>query len=183
MPDVVVTLLVLKADPWALNRDSQDAWDVCALCLSTPDHEGTDMTQCLYALKESVRRTLAWYGDPHAAAAGAIPQPPAYPPPEALWPPPPVLNPDAWKCDAMSEVKGTPSKARATAAGTTKMKTRVSLPRPSEMKLKSKHLFKDHKQMSQQMMKQHQQQKEAATSVMQQSDDDDEILNLIFTPL
>ena len=74
-----------------------------------------------------------------------------------------MLNPDAWERDAMSEVKGTPSKARATAAGTTKMKTRVSLPRPSEMKLKSKHLFKDHKQMSQQMMKQHQQQKEAAT--------------------
>ena len=142
MPDVVITLLELKADPWALNRDSQDAWDVCALCLSTPDHEGTGMIQCLYALKESVRRTLAWYGDPHAAAAGAIPQPPAYPPPEALWPPPPVLNPDAWERDAMSEVKGTPSKARATAAGTTKMKTRVSLPRPSEMKLKSKHLFK-----------------------------------------
>ena len=50
----------------------------------TPSHEATDMIHCLYELKESARRTLAWYGDPHAAAAGAFPEPPAYPPPETL---------------------------------------------------------------------------------------------------
>ena len=84
LPDVVSTLLTLKADPWALNRDSQDAFDVCAMCMYTPSHEATDMIHCLYELKESARRTLAWYGDPHAAAAGAFPEPPAYPPPETL---------------------------------------------------------------------------------------------------
>ena len=65
---MVETLLSSKADPWARNRDSQDAFAVCA---GMPQHSATASLQCLYALNESARRTLALYGDPHAFAAQA----------------------------------------------------------------------------------------------------------------
>ena len=65
---MVETLLSSKADPWARNRDSQDAFAVCA---GMPQHSATAALQCLYALNESARRTLALYGDPHAFAAQA----------------------------------------------------------------------------------------------------------------
>ena len=65
---MVETLLTSKADPWARNRDSQDAFAVCA---GMPQHSATAALQCLYALNESARRTLALYGDPHAFAAQA----------------------------------------------------------------------------------------------------------------
>ena len=65
---MVETLLTSKADPWARNRDSQDAFAVCA---GMPQHSATASLQCLYALNESARRTLALYGDPHAFAAQA----------------------------------------------------------------------------------------------------------------